>query len=312
MLDVVSFGSIYVDINCTHFPIEKLEPEKEIVGSHYSLDLGGSAVISSAVGASLGLKTAFVGKIGQDAMGEIVANKLEAAGIAPHVITSSQHQTNVSVNYVNDLGRSVMTTLGNANQALTEQDLLATITPLLAQTKILYLGGVFKLKQLASVYPKLLSIAQRNKCQVVLDHGRVTNIVGEQDLALVRAMVKHVHYYIPSEQEALIVWQVDTIQKALRTIAKHAPDARAIITHGPQGAQGLDAFGHTHQTITRDIVPLNTVGAGDTFNAGFMFGILRGMAFGDAMQFAQVAAEHKIETNTYPTAFEITRKLESK
>lgn len=305
MVDILSFGSIYLDINCTHFPIENVKQEKETVGQAYALQLGGSAVISVAVASSLGLKTAFVGKVGDDLLGQQLKQKLVEHHITPHLLQSSSHQTNVSINYINDVGRSLMTTVGSANQSLDAQELIATITPLLPQTKYLYLGGIFKFAHLIDFYRELVQQANAVGCNILIDHGRVTNVVTPEQLQLARDLAKQVAIYIPSIDEANIVWNAHDSQQVLRSVKAHAPDVTVIVTDGPRGAHGIDAQGTYSNTQARDITPINTVGAGDTFNAGFLYAKTQGMSFADSMQFAQRTAEFKIETNVYPSAKDI-------
>lgn len=312
MFDILSFGSIYLDINCTNFPIENLEPEKETVSKDYSLQLGGSAVISVAVASSLGLKTAFVGKVGQDLIGDHVKQKLIENSITPHLLHSDSHQTNVSINYINAAGRSVMTTVGNANQSLEAEELLLMITPLLPQINYLYLGGVFKFNHLSDFYRSIVAKAKEHGCKVLMDHGRVTNVVTLEQMRLVRELAKTVDIYIPSIEEAKIVWDAQTGDDVLHKVKAHAPNVAVIVTQGPRGAMGVDAQGVMGKTQARDITPINTVGAGDTFNAGFLFAISRGQSFADAMHFAQATAEYKIQTDTFPTADKITAILETK
>lgn len=312
MFDILSFGSIYLDINCTHFPIECVKPEKETVGEKYALQLGGSAVISVAVASTLGLTTAFVGKVGQDLIGDQVKQKLIENSITPHLLHSDAHQTNISINYINASGRSVMTTVGNANQSLEAEELQSTITPLLSQSKYLYLGGVFKFNHQSDFYRSIVVKAKEHGCKVLMDHGRVTNIVTLDQMQLVRDLVQLVDVYVPSIEEAKIVWDVQTGDEVLHKVKAHAPDVAVIVTEGPNGAMGSDAQGVMSKTQARDITPINTVGAGDTFNAGFIFATLQGLSFADAMHFAQATAEYKIQTNTYPTVDKITAILESK
>ncbi len=310
MFDVLSFGSIYLDINCLDFPIGALGPEKEVVGKAYTFDLGGSAVISVAVASSLGLKTAFVGKVGGDLLAEQLKQKLQEKNISPYLLRSSEQQTNVSVNYINSLGRSVMTTVGNANQSLQAEELLSVIEPLLAQTSYLYLGGIFKFGHLTDFYRTLVAQAKENGCKILMDHGRVTNVTTSEQMELVKSLASQVDIYIPSLEEAKIVWQAQAIEKVLGTIKTHAPDLTVVVTDGPRGAQGIDRVGTRSKTQARDIRPLNTVGAGDTFNAGFLYAISQEMPFAQAMQFAQVTAEIKIETNHFPTPEQVKSVLE--
>lgn len=312
MFDILSFGSIYLDINCTHFPIEGVTPEKEIVGEAYALQLGGSAVISVAVASSLGLKTAFVGKVGDDLLGQQLKQKLIENRITPHLLQSSTRQTNVSINYINNSGRSLMTTVGSANQSLDAQELIATITPLLDKTKYLYLGGIFKFGHLTDFYRILVREANAQGCTILMDHGRVTNVVSTEQLQLVRDLAKQVAIYIPSIEEAKMVWDAKNADQVLHKVKVHAPRVSVIVTDGPRGAEGIDAQGVHSKTQARDLTPINTVGAGDTFNAGFLYAKTQSMSFADSMQFAQATAEYKIETNTHPTAENIARRLETK
>lgn len=63
--EVLSLGTMYIDINLTQFPFNKgLLPESETVGRDYEMALGGSALNFARMCATLGLRTVFIGKTG--------------------------------------------------------------------------------------------------------------------------------------------------------------------------------------------------------------------------------------------------------
>jgi sugar/nucleoside kinase (ribokinase family) len=162
-IDIVSLGSVYFDINCLNFDFGTgLLPETETVGQGYQSSVGGSAVICPLVAASLGLRPAFIGKVGNDSFGATIAKTLESNGFHNALIVSSTHQTNLGINFVNPVGKTLMTVVGNANQHLEASEILTKLEELLPNTRLLYLGGFFKLTALIPYYETILAMAKKH------------------------------------------------------------------------------------------------------------------------------------------------------
>ncbi|MEK9179252.1 MAG: carbohydrate kinase family protein [Patescibacteria group bacterium] len=290
--DVLSLGATYLDINSTNFPFGNgLRPETETIGREYEIALGGSAVTLARISSLLGLKAVFIGKIGKDTAGELITKLMHEKGIFADFIRSGSVQTNLGLNFVDPTGKTLMTGVGSANGSLTGEEMYDKVAEHLPQVKYLYLGGYFKLRTLLPFYTRLIEEAHKHTVQIILDHGRITNQVTEKDKDALRERVALVDFYLPSEEEFCTLWGSDLDEAILNCLARTS--ARIVIKRAEKGSIGL--FGLERHDVGGFLVkPMNTVGAGDSFNAGFLTAHIQGKLFRDCLVYANATAALKI------------------
>lgn len=292
---ILSLGTMYLDINCTKFPFDQaLFANRETVGGSYQVELGGSALNFAKIVAQLGMDVSFLGKAGRDEIGTTLVNLLKKNKISPLVVFDKQVQTNLAMHYIHNDGSSIMTSCGDANQSLSITDIEDRLESVLDSVNYLYLGGVFKLKKILPDLKRVAKKAQEKNVTVVLDHGRVNNSVTSTDIEYLRGLFPYVDIYLPSIDEFLSVWKSDTPQDGFAKLSKVAKPL-TIIKQAEDGAIGF----YDDQIVDVDsykVDVLNTVGAGDSFNAGFLKAHSDGMSVKDSMQFACAVAATKIST----------------
>lgn len=310
-IDIVSLGSIYLDVISTEFPFDTaLTQETETVGGQYQLTPGGSAVNIAKITASLGLKPAFIGKIGNDYFGNIVSELLQSTGIAPHLIRSDSHQTNTTASYVNSKAKAIMATSGTANSSLEPDEVIAKLEELLPQSKYLYLGGYFKLKKFIPYSNDLVNLAHKNNVQIILDHGRINKNSTEEEIKIIKELVHKVDIYLPSNDEFLEFWDFDTIESGIESIFSQNKDQTVIIKQAESGSTGSRG-GEIIHTQAFPVAVINSVGAGDAFNAGFIKAQIDSLDFQNSLKFANVVAALKISKPNLPTQEEALKLFNS-
>ncbi len=292
MLKILSIGSIYVDINAYDFPVNKgLLPEQEVVGKKYELAPGGSAFNFARTCAYFGLKSQFIGKVGNDNLGNILHVLIQSTGVVPHLIQSDVVQTNIGINLTGPKGNTLMIVLGTANANLSIKDLKQKASEFIKHKKIdlFYLGGIYKQLNLISVYKSLIKEAQQNGIKVVLDHGRVNEKVGMDDRNLVQSLLPFVDYYLPSEDEFYQTWETEQISQAIKKVQRIS-DAVIVVKKGDKGANLFVKNEKMKQIKAHKVVVKSTVGAGDIFNSGFIFGLSQNYSLEKSVYYANAAA----------------------
>ena len=293
-----------MDINATKMPFgsDGLAIEQELVGSDYEMVPGGSALNFNRLCAQLGLATVIVGKVGADGPGQLLERMIKEAGIYPALVTDSGAATNIGMNFVNSAGQALMVSAGSANQALSAEEVLERAEPLLPEVEYLYLGTCLKLKRLLPAYERLAERAKACNAKIVVDHGRHNSATTEQDRAMVRDLVKHADYYFPSRGEFLEMWGVDSIQDGL--LGRDWGNTRVVVKDAGNGAHAL-IDGRVVRVPAYEVKPLNTVGAGDSFNAGVITAIRSGHDLSSAVRFGCATAALKISRRTLPTLADV-------
>lgn len=306
--ELIAIGGIYLDFNALNFPLHKdgLQLETEAVGSEYIAELGGSAVNFARLCATLKIPTTFIGKVGQDSMGELVAKLLHEVGIRPSLIQSDEVQTNISFNMINTHGESIMAVVGSANQSLGASEVYSRASEKLEQSPYLFLGGCFKLKNLLPAYTGLLDDAKKVNTKIVIDHGRLNDGVTNEEKDIVRQMALKADIYLPSRDEFVQLWNAESVEEGLTQYRKRSPGI-IVLKDGSNGARTIDQNGKITHIPAFSVSPIHTIGAGDSFNAGFISAQYNGMNMAESIQFACAAGALKVSKTALPTYDEIVR-----
>lgn len=309
---ILSIGTNYLDINFTNFPFEDelvIKPDQEIIGPHYIVEPGGSGINFARFCASLGIGTVFVGKCGNDEMGNLLIKLASVNDIIPAFIQSSEVQTNINANYINDKGRTALTVAGNGNQSMVKEEIMLQVQQHIHEITYLYLGGCFKVKALLEAIPDLISLAHENGVKIVMDHGRIASSVTKEDQEKMHSLIPLVDYYLPSKDEFLQMFPASSIDEAYMSM-KHAPTA-VVVKDAENGATGYTNNQKIHMNAFKVNV-LNTIGAGDSFNAGFIKGLLDGLSFEQAILLGNAVAGLKLSQEKLPSIEEAYRLMEGR
>ena len=185
-----------------------------------------------------------------------------------------------------------MTSVGSANQSLTPDSVLSHLPQVLSTTQLLYFGGSYKLKKLLPAYKQCAGMAHAAGTQTVLYHGRVSNTVTTENIAQIKELLPHIDYYLPSKDEFITTWEVESIQEGCKKLAEISP-AICLIKDSDKGVS-ICKNGSLTSIPAFQVEPVNTVGAGDSFNAGFLAAVLEGKTIEESAVYANAVAATKI------------------
>ncbi|MCS7014927.1 MAG: carbohydrate kinase family protein [Gemmatales bacterium] len=278
--EVVSAGVIVADHVCA--PIPRLpNPGELLLAEDMLLTIGGCAANVAVDLAKMHIASVVVGCVGDDPFGTIVRRMLEQYGIDTRGIRLVPRRATSQTMIINVVGqdRRFIHIFG-ANADFTAEDLRAQVTP---QTKVLYLGGYLLMPGLADdALAEIFREAQEAGTKVVLDVA----VPGPADyLPRLRQVLPYVDVFLPNQDEAeLILGERDPVKQAE---SFHRLGARtAVITLGGEGAVLVSA----RERYRVGVYPVPFVdgsGGGDAFDAGYIYGLLRGY---DALGCLQLAS----------------------
>lgn len=301
-LDVVAIGSCYVDINVPTFPFEPdgIPVGAELIGSSYETVPGGSAVNFCRLLGKLGLDTAFIGIAGNDMNGISLVNLLDKSGILPFISLQDGLQTNIGFNMTSQSGEHIMCVAGTANASLSFDVIEAQSEKAVADARVMYVGGCFKLKSLQHDFLKLSAIAKKHDTLLAVDHGRIPGGTPEELLESVRSLVLSANYYFPSRDEFCALWNVDSIESGIDQLATVAPDLVVVVKDSSNGAYFRRGGTVQHVPAIQITSTIDVTGAGDAFNAGVMRGVLAGQPLHAAVAYGCDVAAAKISRSKLP------------
>lgn len=252
----------------------------ELVVDRSDMRLGGSAGNAFLAMRMLGAQCRLLSRTGNDMLGAWLAGQVEALG---ETLASLEAPTSVTTGIVHRCGeRSFFTTRGHLEHLCWEE--LSTSLDDAAEGDIVLLTGAFLLPKLQRAYPILIPELRARGYRVAIDTGWPsegwTSAVRDE----VAGWIAHCDHLLLNETELLELAGKADVEQALSSVAALLPSGAALIVKmGPEGAVGL-ARGTRCSAAAPDVTPFDTIGAGDSFNAGYLHARLLGLDLGGALQ----------------------------
>jgi sugar/nucleoside kinase (ribokinase family) len=272
--DLVVIGELNPDLILRGNAVPEFGQVEKIV-EEAELTIGSSAAIFACGAARLGLRVAFIGKVGGDEFGDFMLRSLNQRGIDTHgVIRDGKLRTGFSIILVDKGDRAILTFAG----AIPELRLEEISPSLLAEGRHLHLTSYFLQCALRPDVPRLFDMAHEAGMTVSLD----TNFdpTEEWDGGLHRALEK-TDIFLPNEVECRAIAGADDISQAVERLAGKV--GTLAVKLGSQGALARRGK-ETAQSGAMAVGVVDTVGAGDSFDAGFVYGALAGWSLEKSLQ----------------------------
>ena len=274
--DVVGVGHATVDYlgSVARYP----DVDTKVELSQFSMQGGGPVATALVTLASLGIKTAYVGRISDDDFGRFIQQGLCESGVdISGLIIESGCVSPMSFIAVDEHGRrTIFYTRGNVSP-LRSQDLQAS---LFHRARILHVDGLQMEAQIAAA-----KMAREMGLTVVYDAGSEREGMHE--------LISLTDVLIASERFAAEVGQ-GALAESLKALSCLGPKT-VVITIGEDGCVGMENDEtYILPALAVDIV--DTTGAGDVYHGAFIYGMLRDWDLRTRMRFANAAAGLKCRT----------------
>ena len=268
--DLVVLGDCNPDVLVTGDDVTPSFGQTEKLVDGISLVIGGSAAITAVAAARLGLRVALAAAVGADPAGRFMLDQLSGEGVdVSAVVVREDTPTGMTVALSRGGDRAILTALG-AVASLTAADVPAG---LLAETRHVHASSWFLLEDsLGPGLAGLFSVAKEEGATTSLDTNwdpderwtgeHLSTAIAQADLLL------------PNEAEALRLSSTLSLDEAAGKLT--AAGARLVVKQGERGALCVEGLTR-YQVSLPPVVPADTTGAGDCFNAGLIAGLLDGM-----------------------------------
>lgn len=302
MFDILVAGEINPDLILSGNVIPEFGQTEKLVDTA-TLAIGSSSSIFACGAARLSLHVAFIGVCGDDVFGRFMLDEMSKRNVdVSNVIVRPNEQTGLSVILNQNTDRAILTHLGLI-AALQASDISDA---LLSKARHVHVASYFLQTKLQPDLSNLFSRAHSLGLTTSLD----TNWDPSNEWHGFDELLSQVDIFLPNENEAKAIAHKEDVGSAGKYLA-----SRSKIVAVKRGAEG--ALAQTQDiSISVPSIPVkvvDTVGAGDTFDAGFMFGYLNKWGLEKSLRLATVCGSLSTQsaggTNGQPTLEEARKYL---
>jgi sugar/nucleoside kinase (ribokinase family) len=276
--DISVIGELNLDLIMSGLPAE-LTLEREHLGTGLSITLGSSTAIFAHNLSSVGNSVGFSSSIGSDPLGEICLKRLGESGVdLSRVRRMPGKTTGLTIILPQGKQRYILTYPGTMFE-MSGSDLDLDY---IFDAKHLHVASYFLQKGLQTSLPDVFRKAKAAGLSTSLD----TNDDPEDRWSSgVRDFLKYIDVLLPNEREACKLAQVEDVEQAADILSQKV--AIVVIKRGSQGALARVS---NDKFVAPSLVvePIDHVGAGDSFDAGFLHEFVRGKSIEDCLKFGNV------------------------
>ena len=274
---VLVLGSVNMDIvTVSRFP----EPGETITSNDFFTAPGGKGANQAVAAARLGADTRMIGRVGGDIFGADLLDSLSSSGVdVSHVLRDEEHSSGLAIINVDPSGQNWIIIVPGANGANGQRE-VETVQESLEEASALLMQ--FEIPMEVSL--EAARLARARGVRVVLDPAPARPIPSE--------FYAYVDYLTPNETEAAAivgfpVEDAPSAERAAQELLGRGIEC-IVIKMGSQGAfyatQDASEFLPAFQ-----VEAVDTVAAGDAFNAGLAVALADGKGLRDAVRWGMAA-----------------------
>lgn len=281
--DVICLGLLCADYVCAP-AVRWPQPGTLVRTSGITLTVGGSGANLAVDLAKLGVSVALVGKLGNDPVGGFLLNELQQAGVDCSLVGISESTPTAGTLVINvEREDRRFIHFAGAGAELTG---LEVPDEVLAKCKVVCVAGIglnpaLSGRNVAELFRRAKACGATTLMDIVLEDP-------QQALAAVLQALPVTDLFLPNTDEArLMTGLADPADQAAWFLQRGA--RTVVITQGAQGALLHDREAGVLEVPAYHVEQLDATGGGDAFDAGYVYGLLRGasqrqcLAYGSAM-----------------------------
>lgn len=273
--DVYVYGDVNIDLvvpGVNRLPLPGVEEDVPAMETF----VGGGAALFTLCAAKLGLKSAFQGSVGRDLYGEYIRRVFVELGVDDRLLAiSDEKKTGISISFTDEKDRCFLTYRGT-NEGLSLKYLNLDQ---LAFARHVHITGYEGTSNHEEYLDMLKKIHDMGNVSVSFDVGWDMTGAWYEGIFELLPMID---VLFMNETECLHYTRCQDVREGARKLAEKA--GMAVIKLGKTGALavkgGVETFAPAYT-----VKAVDTTGAGDSFNAGFVCGFLRGLKTEDCLRY---------------------------
>ncbi|MEO6961721.1 MAG: carbohydrate kinase family protein [Puia sp.] len=255
---------------------------KEILASGMTLTLGSSSAIFASNLSSLGSKVSFAGKIGNDLFGNLVLESLHEKGVNTDLIHQSDDLHTGATVVLNYQENRAMITHPGAMEHLQSHEIPKEK---IVSAKHLHLSSYFLQKGMIKNMASFFREAKQCGLTTSLDPQWDPEEKWEMNL---QELLPWVDVFLPNEEELLNLTRQPTVEAALDMLSAFANCV--VVKLGNRGSLYVNRGERKLLPAFHNRSVVDAIGAGDSFNAGFIHQFIQGAEPGVCQRFGNLVA----------------------
>lgn len=274
--DVIVVGDLNVDLvfsGIDGFPTLG----RERLAQECTMAIGGSGGIFASALARLGAKVGFVGKVGEDVLGDYLIGCVEKDGVdVSRIIRDPLLKTGITISLTYPSDRALVTYSGSMATLAQEEISL----DYLQMARHIHFTSFFLLKELRSGYPWILAKCKEMGLTTSVDTGYDPE---ERWNGNLKAALSQVDIFLPNEGEALHITGEKELYLALEKLVQEV--GMVVVKLSSRGSIARRG----EKVFRREAFPVpvkDSTGAGDSFDAGFLYAYLKGLDIESCLTYA--------------------------
>jgi ribokinase len=281
--DVIGFGALNVD---TLLKVDKLAGAEEESFIHDYAEVCGGSAANTMVGlARLGASVGFVGKVADDHEGQLQIDCFQKEGVnTDGIIHSSKGKSGVCLGFVDRKGARALYINPGVNDLIEFREIQA---PYITDTQFLHLSSFVGEKSFRA-QKKLMSFLP-DSVKVSFDPG---SLYAQKGIAAIEPIIQNSFVMMPNTLELKLLTGETGIPEGAQKLIEMGVEIVAV-KMGDKGCYVSN--GEEKMTLQPYKVPVvDTTGAGDAFDAGFLYGLVHNRTLEDCGRLGNFVASRSV------------------
>lgn len=292
--DVLVVGELNIDLilnGIDQFP----SIGKEVLSNAMTFTLGSSSAIFASNLSTLGSRVSFAGRIGTDNFGDYIIEALRSRNVdTSNIVRDKEEQTGATVvlNFGED--RAMVTYPG----AMTRMTVDNIAESMMLQCRHLHVSSVFLQTGIRNNIIELFRKAKSLGLTTSLDPQWDPQEKWDLDF---NTLLQYVDIFMPNEAELQAITKIQDMELAVKAL----PFVNTLVVKcGSEGAHLWNLSESYFQRSFRNTNVVDSIGAGDSFDAGFVHGFLQGKSLKMCLEFAALTGAINTTREGGTAAFE--------
>ncbi len=256
-----------------------------------SLSFGGDALNEAVILSQLGTDVELISKVGNDEAGKRVLDFLKEKGVKTKVKTEEKLATGINIVLVDEQGeRSFLTNPESSLRKLSEEDIMEYLDEAgdIVCMASMFVSPLLDIQAMERVFRKIKSKPNRI---LVADMTTPKNGERIEDIA---CLLKYIDYLIPNEIEVACLTNEKNIHKNAQSLIECGASC-VVIKNGKDGCLIKTKYQEIEIPAYKHAKVIDTTGAGDSFVAGFLYGLKNKWELAECARFGCAVAACIVE-----------------